>query len=170
MYMHRRISTKGSKSIFVSRPRRFGKSLTISALKAFPQGRRELFEESLAFHVQDRLQESGFSYDGSRPPPENLGAAIKSLSVANGGTGVVILIDEYDAPVGHTLDNIEVGEAVRARLSALYSQMKNRTGDIRIMLMTGVSKFTKLSVFSALNNLVDLPWRSFEWGMLHNFL
>ena len=85
MYMHRRISTKGYKSIFVSRPRRFGKSLTISALKAFFQGRRELFEESLAFHVQDRLQESGFSYDGSRPPPENLGAAIKSLSAANGG-------------------------------------------------------------------------------------
>ena len=189
MYMHRLITTVGSKLVFVSRPRRFGKSLTISALKAIFQGRRELFEglaidkmdwtwekypvihfefndvdttslerfdTSFAIHVQDRLEEAGYSYDKSRPAPENFGAAIKVLSAANGGKGVVILIDEYDAPVGHTLDNIEVAEAVRARLSALYSQMKNRTGDIRFMLMTGVSKFTKLSVFSALNNIVDI--------------
>ena len=189
MYMHRLISTKGSKLVFVSRPRRFGKSLTISALKAIFQGRRELFEglaidktdwawekypvihfefndvdttslerfdESLAFHVQDRLERAGYSYNKSIPPAANFALAIESLSAANGGKGVVILIDEYDAPVGHTLDNIDVAEAVRARLSALYSQMKNRTGDIRFLFMTGVSKFTKLSVFSALNNIVDI--------------
>lgn len=189
MYMHRLISTKGSKLVFVSRPRRFGKSLTISALKAIFQGRRELFEglaidktdwawekypvihfefndvdttslerfdESLAFHVQDRLERAGYSYNKSIPPAANFALAIESLSAANGGKGVVILIDEYDAPVGHTLDNIDVAEAARARLSALYSQMKNRTGDIRFLFMTGVSKFTKLSVFSALNNIVDI--------------
>jgi hypothetical protein len=111
---------------------------------------------SLAFHVQDRLEKAGYSYNKSIPPAANFALAIESLSAANDGKGVVILIDEYDAPVGHTLDNIEVAEAVRARLSALYSQMKNRTGDIRFMLMTGVSKFTKLSVFSALNNIVDI--------------
>ena len=189
MFMHRLIDTNEAKLFFVSRPRRFGKSLTISTLKAIFQGRRELFEglkinetdweweqypiihfefndvdttslerfdASFAIHVQDRLEEAGYSYDKSRPAPENFGSAIKALSAANGGNGVVILIDEYDAPIGHTLDNIEVAEAVRARLSALYSQMKNRTGDIRFMLMTGVSKFTKLSVFSALNNIVDI--------------
>ena len=189
MFMHSLISTKGSKLVFVSRPRRFGKSLTISALKAIFQGRRELFEglkinetdwgwekypiihfefndvdttsletfdASLAFHVQDRLKKSGYAYDNSISPVANFGLAIESLSASNGGKGVVILIDEYDAPIGHTLDNNEVAEAVRARLSALYSQMKNRTGDIRFMLMTGVSKFTKLSVFSALNNIVDI--------------
>jgi hypothetical protein len=189
MYMHRLISTKGSKLVFASRPRRFGKSLTISALKAIFQGRRELFDglyidktswawekypiihfefndvdttslerfdESFAFHVQDRLEKSGYIYNNSISPSANFGMAIESLSAANGGNGVVILIDEYDAPVGHTLDNIEVAEAVRARLSALYSQMKNRTGDIRFLFMTGVSKFTKLSVFSALNNIVDI--------------
>ena len=68
----------------------------------------------------------------------------------------MILIDEYDAPVGHCLDDIAKAEAVRDRLSAVYSQMKNRTGDIRFLFMTGVSKFTKLSVFSALNNIVDI--------------
>ena len=189
MYMHRLISSVNASLFFVSRPRRFGKSLTISALKAIFQGRRELFEglaidktdwawekypvihfefndvdttslerfdTSFAIHVQDRLEEAGYPYDKSRPAPENFGTAIKSLSAANGGKGVAILIDEYDAPVGHTLDKIEVAEAMRARLSALYSQMKNRTGDIRFMLMTGVSKFTKLSVFSALNNIVDI--------------
>ena len=189
MYMHRLITSENASLFFVSRPRRFGKSLTISALKAIFQGRRELFDglkinetdwawekypiihfefndvdttdlerfdASFAIHVQDRLEEAGYAYDKSRPAPENFGSAIKALSAANGGNGVVILIDEYDAPIGHTLDNIEVAEAVRARLSALYSQMKNRTGDIRFMLMTGVSKFTKLSVFSALNNIVDI--------------
>ena len=189
MYMHRLIDNNEAKLFFVSRPRRFGKSLTVSALKAIFQGRCELFEGlaidktdwawekypvihfefndvdttslerfdiSFAIHVQDRLEKAGYSYSKSIPPAANFALAIESLSAANGGNGVVILIDEYDAPVGHTLDNIEVAEAVRARLSALYSQMKNRTGDIRFLFMTGVSKFTKLSVFSALNNIVDI--------------
>ena len=188
-FLHRLVTTVGSKLFFVSRPRRFGKSLTISALKALFQGRRELFEglaiektswkwekypiihfefndldtidietfeKSLTWHVERKLAEAGYSYDKSITPADNFGNAIESLSAANGGKGVVILIDEYDAPVGHCLGKIDMAEAVRDRLSAVYSQMKNRTGDIRFLLMTGVSKFTKLSVFSALNNLVDV--------------
>ena len=174
---------------FISRPRRFGKSLTLSVLKALFAGHRELFEglyidkadwkwekypvihfefndvtttsiadfeTSFAIHVQERLEKAGFAYDKSLPPPENFGHAIESLSAANGGKGVVILIDEYDAPVGHALGNIDMAEAIRDRMSALYSRMKNRTGDIRFLLMTGISKFTRLSVFSALSNLVDV--------------
>jgi hypothetical protein len=192
MYMHRLATDVGTRLFFISRPRRFGKSLTVSALKALFQGRRELFEglyidktdwkwekwpiihfefndltttsveefeRSLAYHVQNRLENAGYAYDKALPPPENFGNAITSLSAKNGGRGVVILIDEYDAPVGHALDNIDMAEAIRARLSAVYSQMKNRTGDIRLLFMTGVSKFTKLSVFSALNNLVDVSQR-----------
>ena len=189
MFMHRLVTTVGTKLFFVSRPRRFGKSLTISALKALFAGRRELFEglyidrtdwkwekypvihfefndltttseeefaKDLSDHVQDRLVEAGFDYDSSKPAHWNFAKAIESLSAANGGKGVVVLIDEYDAPVGHCLDDIAKAEAVRDRLSAVYSQMKNRTGDIRFLLMTGVSKFSKLSVFSALNNIVDV--------------
>jgi hypothetical protein len=189
MYIHRLVSDCNTKLFFISRPRRFGKSLTISALKALFSSRRELFEglyinktdwkwekypiihfefnditttsieefsEDLSNHVEERLSEAGYQYDKTKPVHWNFGNAIESLSAANDGKGVVILIDEYDAPIGHTLDNIEVAELVRARLSALYSQMKNRTGDIRFMMMTGVSKFTKLSVFSALNNIVDI--------------
>ena len=192
MFIHRLVSTVGSKLFFVSRPRRFGKSLTISALKALFSARRELFEglaidktdwkwekypvihfefndltttsieefkSSLDHHVVRKLEEAGFACDRSLPPEENFGNAIETLSRENGGKGVVILIDEYDAPVGHCLDDIAKAEAVRERLSVVYSQMKNRTGDIRFMLMTGVSKFTKLSVFSALNNIVDMSQR-----------
>ena len=189
MYIHRLVTDCNTKLFFMSRPRRFGKSLTISALKALFQRRRELFEglyidttdwkwekypvihfefndltttsidefkSSLNNHVVRKLEEAGFSCDKSRPPEENFGNAIESLSSANGGKGVVILIDEYDAPVGHALDDLDFAENIRDRLSSVYSQMKNRTGDIRFLFMTGVSKFTKLSVFSALNNLVDV--------------
>ena len=192
MFMHRLVSDPNSRLFFVSRPRRFGKSLTISALKALFQGRRELFdglaidktdwkwekypvihfefndlsvtsigefEQTLANHVNRKLAEAGFSCDKDALPSENFGNAIEALSAANGGKGVVILVDEYDAPVGHCLDNLGKAEAVRDRLSAVYSQMKNRTGSIRFLLMTGVSKFTRLSVFSALSNIVDVSQR-----------
>ncbi len=187
-FLHRLVTTIGSRLFFFSRPRRFGKSLTVSALKALFAGRRELFRglyidktdwtwekfpvihfefndltttgidefnRSLDFHLKDRLEKAGYAIDDRIPMPENFGMAIEALSASNGGRGVVILIDEYDAPVGHCLDDIARAEAVRERLSAVYSQMKNRTGDIRFLFMTGVSKFTKLSVFSALNNIVD---------------
>ena len=189
MFMHRLVTDPNARLFFISRPRRFGKSLTISALKALFQGRRELFKglaidktdwtwetypvihfefndltttsveefaRNLANHVGERLVEAGYAYDDSLSAHENFAKAIERLSAANGGKGVAILVDEYDAPVGHCLDDIAKAEAVRDRLSTVYSQMKNRTGDIRFLLMTGVSKFTRLSVFSALNNIVDI--------------
>ena len=189
------VSDVGTNLFFMSRPRRFGKSLTISALKALFSGRRELFKglyidgtdwkwekypvihfefnditttseeefaASLVFHVKDRLERAGYAYDASIPMPDNFGRAIETLAWQKGEDGsevhrgVVILVDEYDAPVGHALDDLDFAEKIRDRLSAVYSQMKNRTGDIKFLFMTGVSKFTRLSVFSALNNLVDV--------------
>ncbi|MBR4603848.1 MAG: AAA family ATPase [Kiritimatiellae bacterium] len=188
-YIHRLASTVGTRLFFMSRPRRFGKSLTVSVLKALFQARRELFdglaidkldwqwEKHPVIHfefnnvsvdtqelfdktfpsvVKRSLEAAGFRYNPDEDCSINFGDAIESLSAASGGKGVVILIDEYDAPVGHCLHDVQMAEAVRARLSSLYSQMKNRTGDIRLLFMTGVSKFTKLSVFSALNNIVDV--------------
>jgi len=188
-FVHRMVSDANTRLYFISRPRRFGKSLTLSVLKALFAGRRELFDglylgrtdwkwekypvihfefndvdassveefqKSFAEHVRERLEAAGYAYDGTKTVAFNFGNAIESLSAANGGKGVVILIDEYDAPVGHCLDDVAKAEAVRDRLSAVYSQMKNRTGDIRFLLMAGVSKFTRLSVFSALNNIVDV--------------
>ena len=194
MFIHRLIAGNDTKLFFMSRPRRFGKSLTVSALKAIFQGRRELFkglyidgtdwkwekfpvihfefndvtttsleefEKDLADHVENRLREAGYAYDNTKSAHYNFGMAITELAAkcredGNEKGGVVILIDEYDAPVGYALDDIDFAEKVRERLSAVYSQMKNRTGDIKFLFMTGVSKFTRLSVFSALSNLVDV--------------
>ena len=188
-FVHRMVSDANTRLFFISRPRRFGKSLTLSVMKALFAGRRELFEglyidkadwkwekypvihfefndvdassveefeKSFAEHVRERLEASGYAYDGTKTVAFNFGNAIESLSAANGGKGVVILIDEYDAPVGHALGDLDMAELIRDRMSALYSRMKNRTGDIRFLLMTGISKFTRLSVFSALSNLVDV--------------
>ena len=158
MFIHRLVADNNSKLFFLSRPRRFGKSLTVSALKALFGGRRELFEDlaidktdwswekypvihfefndltttsveafekDVADHLQDRLSEAGFCYDSSKPPHWNFGKAIEKLAWErdeNGNDvhkGVVILIDEYDAPVGHCLDDIAKAEAVRDRLSAV---------------------------------------------------
>ena len=181
-YVHRMVSDGSTNLFFISRPRRFGKSLTISVLKALFSGRRELFDglyiaektdwnwsetypiihfefndvttisleeygKDLDNHVRQRLQNAGYVYDETLSAHANFGKAIETLSAANGGKGVVILIDEYDAPVGHCLGDVAKAEAVRDRLSAIYSQMKNRTGDIRFLFMTGVSKFPRLSVF-----------------------
>ncbi len=179
-YIYRMASDVGTDLFFISRPRRFGKSLTLSVLKALFTGRRELFEGlyidktdwkwekypvihfefndvtttsvaefevEFADHVKERLEAAGYKYDNKATPAINFGRAIESLSAANGGKGVVILIDEYDAPVGHALGDLDMAEAIRDRMSAFYSRMKNRTGDIRFLLMTGISKFTRLSVF-----------------------
>ena len=197
-FIYRLVTDVGTNLFFISRPRRFGKSLTVSALKALFSGRRELFkglyidgtdwkwekypiihfefndltttsleefEKDLAHHVEDRLSEAGFTYDSSRSAHENFGKAITELAAkcreerGDSDGGVVILVDEYDAPVGHALGDIDFAEKVRDRLSAVYSQMKNRTGDIKFLFMTGVSKFTRLSVFSALSNIVDVSQR-----------
>ena len=197
MFIHRLVAND-TKLFFMSRPRRFGKSLTVSAMKALFSGRRELFkglyidgtdwewekypvihfefndltttsleafEKDLADHVENRLRAAGYAYDSTKTAHYNFGMAITELAAKcrEGGNekgGVVILVDEYDAPVGHALGDVNFAEKVRDRLSAVYSQMKNRTGDIRFLFMTGVSKFTRLSVFSALSNLVDVSQRS----------
>ena len=126
-FIHRLVSHPDAKLFFLSRPRRFGKSLTVSALKALFGARRELFEglaieketwswekypvihfemndlattsvedfeKSLAAHLVGKLKDAGYEYDRSLLPSDNFGKAIEFLSAANGGKGVVILIDE----------------------------------------------------------------------------
>ena len=198
-YILHLISDLNSNIVFASRPRRFGKSLTISPLKYIFQGRRDLFAglaidksgwewrkhpiihfafndvptetferfgETFPDYVKMRLSAAGFDYDDGKDFTLNFGNAIDALAdrsreaakenPSEYGEGVVVLIDEYDAPVGHALGDIARAEAIRDRMSSLYAQMKNRTGNIRFLFMTGVSKFTKLSVFSALSNIKDV--------------
>ncbi len=191
-YFHRLITNPGARRFFLARPRRFGKSLMISTLKALFEGRRELFDglaitrtdwkwekwpviyfnfgfaASSASAAQTRrdfrdavgsaLTEAGAAYSRRKSPASNFGCAIDALSAANKGRGVVILIDEYDDPVARLLHKPAEAEKVREHLADFYGQMKDRTDRIRFLMVTGVSKFTKMSVFSALSNLVDLSF------------
>ena len=109
--------------------------------------------------VENAVRQAGGEYDAGKDCVENFGNAIDELSAQNGGRGVVILIDEYDDPVARLLDKRNDAEQVREMLAAFYGQMKDRTGAIRFLMITGVSKFTKMSVFSALSNLVDLSFK-----------
>ena len=181
--------TRGMDSFFfISRPRRFGKSLMLSTLECLFRGQRELFkglaidkmdydwesypilhfnfgtmdvttfeafQSGFVARVRRSLEDAECDYDPTQAPNDNFADAIKALAREH-GKPVVILIDEYDAPVGHALNDIAKATAIRAKLSAFYGEIKNNVGNIRFMMMTGVTKFTQLSVFSALNNLTDL--------------
>ena len=177
---------------FISRPRRFGKSLMLSTLEYLFQGRRDLFKglaidkmdydwesypvlhfnfgtmdvetvesfyAGLVTRVKQAFENVEVVYDPALAPNDNFSNAIRFLARER-GKPVVILIDEYDAPVGHALNDIAKAKAIRAKLSAFYGEIKNNVGNIRFMMMTGVTRFTQLSVFSALNNLTDLTMDS----------
>ena len=188
--LHRLITARdiGGKLFFVSRPRRFGKSLMISTLKCIFQGRRDLFAglaidkldydwvdypilhfsfagikatsleafvAEFRVRVKKVLTEAQCAWDDAVSPGANFNQAITDLAKQR-GKPVVILIDEYDAPVGHTLADIPLATAIRGELSDFYIQIKECASDVRFLMMTGVTRFTQLSVFSALNNLNDL--------------
>ena len=187
-YLHGLISSLSSNLFFIARPRRFGKSLMISTLKAIFEGRRELFDglaitkadydwrvspvvylnfgfaaapsyevfhSQLPYVMKKALEDAGYAYDEKRPPSVNFASAIDWFADVK-KTPCVILIDEYDDPVAQALARVEDAEKVRDELSVIYHQIKDRVGKVRFMMMTGVSKFTKLSVFSVLSNLVDI--------------
>ena len=198
-WLHRLAAAKGEKMFFLARPRRFGKSLMISTLKALFQGRRDLFEglaimdtdwdwkgetrpvihlnmgecaaadydrfaANLPGVVKRGLLEAGCPYDEALTPEANFGLAIDRL--AEKGKPPAILIDEYDDPVACALKNPAVAEKVRDALAPIYKQMKDRPGNIRFLMITGVSKFTKISVFSALSSLVDISFEDDYAAML----
>ena len=175
---------------FLARPRRFGKSLMISTLKAMFEGRKELFKglaimktkwdwkkkfpvihlnmgmcasgefttfaQGLPKCMATALAGAGVKYDAKQAPFVNFGDAIDRLAAK--GTPPVILIDEYDDPVACALGNPDEAEKIRTALAPVYKQMKDRSGKIRFLMITGVSKFTQLSIFSALSSLVDISF------------
>ena len=171
---------------FLARPRRFGKSLMISTFKAIFEGKRELFEglaiaktdydwqpypvihldmslalggsleqfqEGLRRAMRVALQEcnaEGFAFDEALSATDNLNHALRVERP------VVLLIDEYDAPICHTLNYPELCERIRGELADFYAVLKGRQAAIRFAMITGISKFASLSIFSGLNNLIDL--------------
>ncbi|MDE0448586.1 MAG: ATP-binding protein [Spirochaetaceae bacterium] len=175
------------KHYFLSRPRRFGKSLFLDTLKELFEGTEELFT---ALHIHDRwdwsarhpvvrLDFAGGSFkdpgylqtnlaaqldgievaSGVSPrydtPPERFGYLIRSLHERS-GQRVAVLVDEYDKPILDALETPEIARANRDYLRGLYGVIKARDAHVRFTFVTGVSKFSKVSLFSDLNNLTDI--------------
>ena len=173
---------------FISRPRRFGKSLMLSTLECIFRGQRDLFKglaidkldydwaeypilhfnfagiqsktfEAFMADFKTCLEETFTAvkapWNPTISPGANFRRAISALAEQS-GKPVVVLIDEYDAPVSHALFDTKLAADIRQELSDFYIQIKNKAANIRFMMMTGVTRFTQLSVFSALNNLNDL--------------
>ena len=115
------------------------------------------FDRSLAFAVESALREAGCDYDRELIPSDNLGRAIQLL-YAKDGIGPAILIDEYDDPVAKSLKDPDRAETIRDRLAAIYAQFKDNSDKVRFLFITGVSKFTKLSIFSTLSSLNDISF------------
>lgn len=175
------------KYYFLSRPRRFGKSLLLSTIEAFYLGRKDLFEGLAISHIDhdwnprpvlhmamnankcqsaDDLEATieSFLYNqeliyGRNEPSDALalrfGALIRS-AYNKTGRRVVILIDEYDKPLLDSVGNTALQDDLRAILKGFYSNLKNCDQYIEFAMLTGVSRFGKLSIFSDLNNLQDI--------------
>ena len=180
---------KNGTLFFMSRPRRFGKSLMLSTFKCLFQGKRKLFKGlkiekkkwdwSKTYPVIELNMRSETASDLigleknlwgiARRIADEYGLSVRWRDCGNSGKAFsltleamakkhgrfVLLIDEYDVPLQKFLQTGKIGEA-RSMLHDFYGGIKDNVGAIRFMMMTGVSKFTKLSVFSALNNLTDL--------------
>lgn len=177
--------TKGV-AYFLSRPRRFGKSLLISTLEALFLGKRELFAglwidssdyawieypviridisktvtsspEALLTSLQEIIKENAERYgikEIERPFPSlSLSALVTELAKKN---PVVILIDEYDKPLVHHLENSDVMTKNKEILRDFYTMIKALDEHLHFVFLTGVSKFSKVSLFSGMNNLSDI--------------
>ncbi len=105
--------------------------------------------------IWEQLYDSPF---GDRKPEERFYQVIRR-AYEKTGQRVVILIDEYDKPLLQAIGNPELQEAYRSLLKAFYGVMKSADGYIRFAMLTGVTKFSKVSVFSDLNNLKDISMR-----------
>ena len=179
---------KEGQYIFLSRPRRFGKSLLLSTIHAYFDGRRDLFK-GLAIDSMDmdwkpypvlhfdfnsglfkqpdgllnriRKQLSDFECLFDLTPREDLDAALRFESLIQGihcktGRQVVILVDEYDKPLLGLEEDSELYDNNQRLLKAFFSNLKSMDQHIQFAMLSGVARFSKVSIFSDLNNLKDI--------------
>jgi len=171
---------------FLSRPRRFGKSLLVSTLEALFQGKRNFFSglwidgsdyewkefpvirldlsravsenaEVLATSLQELLNEVAVKYgiEGIQRPLPSLTLSALVTELFKIGP-VVILIDEYDKPLVHHLEDAQLAKQNRDLLRDFYSTIKALDQYLKFVFVTGVSKFSKVSLFSGMNNLEEI--------------
>lgn len=192
---------KTGKYYFLSRPRRFGKSLLVSTLWSYFEGRKDLFEGlamaelekewvqypvlhfSLSLKRIASVEDVGYLLDSLLRDYEKIygtdagttktqyGIRMKDLVLrahAQTGQKVVLLFDEYDAPILDTMHDEKLMSSVRQKLRDFYSPIKDLDGKLQFVFITGISKFSQLSIFSELNNLTTITMNS-EYAAICGF-
>lgn len=177
---------------FLSRPRRFGKSLLISTLEAYFQGKKELFEGlameqlerdwtaypvlhidfSISKYLSAHYLRSAINWFleqweeeyGCRREADDVPFSVRLSSVIKNayektGKPVVILVDEYDSPMLDTNSNTPLQNELRGIMRDFFSPLKGLGQYIRFLFITGISKFSQMSIFSELNNLQNISMR-----------
>lgn len=175
---------QGGQYYFLSRPRRFGKSLLLSTLEELFSGNKELFKDLWIYDKIEwktnpviHIDFSGIEYETGDLLKQSLVETLDTIAGARGielttvsyktrfnelirkmadKGNVVILIDEYDKPIIDHTGNNETAETNRRILANFYGVIKSADKYIKLAFLTGVSKFSKVSVFSGLNNLRDI--------------
>ena len=181
-------ASKEGRQFFISRPRRFGKSLMLSTLKCIFEGKRELFKglkiekkrwdwtktypvihldmSGVKGETPDELKTSlgslvnslaaafRLKVDKSVPVGTRFGLVLDALFAKKGS--YVVLVDEYDVPLQGFFGDRTALLRVRKIIHDFYVELKNHEEQIRFLMLTGVTKLTKVSVFSGLNHLTDL--------------
>ena len=182
-----RMTHMGGKHFFLSRPRRFGKSLLVSTLASYFEGKKELFKglaiekletewtkypvlhfdmsggkhmekEQLERYLDYILKDQETEYGITTPTLDPNTRLSNLIKTAYGKTGkqVVILIDEYDAPLLDVVHDEENLPVLRNIMRNFYSPLKACEGMLRFVFLTGITKFSQLSIFSELNNIANI--------------
>ncbi len=179
----------GNRYYFLSRPRRFGKSLLISTLKEYFEGNKALFERlwvstadyhwtrypvihldfsliphktpeefsiSLSWTIDFIAQQHNIETKDAPFASLKLRLLLENLVKQYGPNSVVILVDEYDKPMLDHINNIPLATQQREVLKTFYDTLKGLDGYLRAIFITGVTKFSKTSIFSGINNLNDI--------------
>jgi len=175
-----------SSYVFLSRPRRFGKSLLISTMEALFQGKKELFK---GLWIEDKIEWKEYpviridfgrlNYNSLEDFEEEMSVIMEGYAEKYGvslpsrhyaskmnnlilriyrktGKEVVVLIDEYDAPIARNITDLTIAEKYQNSLRDFYSILKASNNELKFVFLTGISKFAKMPIFSVVNLMKDV--------------
>ena len=185
-YIYRMAHTSGT-YLFLGRPRRFGKSLLVTTMQSYFEGKKELFKglaieklekewteypvlhfdmsggkhmdkEQLEEYLDYRLQEEEKKWGVTKPVKGANNRLIDLINTAyeKSGKQVVVLIDEYDAPMLDVVHEKEQLDMLRNMMRNFYSPLKYSEAKLRFVFLTGITKFSQVSIFSELNNIINI--------------